>query len=454
MVGPNWLSVFEEGHVFGKKRHSRFKRKFIPKRKKASVRKKRPRPESYGGEAGPNTVKRWNVDHWENQPAAKRPRYEQPGDEQAPPPSSVIPTKMPTGKKYSRHVIPTYAGRFRRPRRVKRKNIYALSGAQVKVDSGPATASGVAACELGHSVCAPFTIGNCVSKALFRRLWKWESITQWIDNSAFTTTGYDYTIIYRTAPNVAPVSTAPAAFVSSTFHIMADEIMNSILQLVTSTNDLVSIESINVKQTADPGVNNVIDLKTAKLKIYMSSRLVAQNLTESDTAGTDDHTHVTDIRANPLRGRSYETNSNMIMYTNDKQAGLLADSRYSYIVNEPSVELGVQSKRHYSNVVKTAEVRLAPGGLKRSDLKKTMLVNFNKYLGIFRQWNEQNGRVDFAFLTPTDTFLPLGPSRHFIFEHALKHGGDPNVLVGYETNYFVSAVLYSRKNRMAERFEL
>lgn len=355
-----------------------------------------------------------------------------------------------------------YAGSFSAPRNVRGRDLFRTLGSTTKVEVQASTA-GADTAEIGHSVCVPQLIMQSVGRAILRRgLEKigHQPITDWSATVGGTNSvDYTYQIIHRTDPTTSTVTSPTATnFGSSlTYSGMADELMEAILALYTTTNDHVMIEHINFSRqfgaSTDPYDEFTLPVRQSVVCVSVLSLMTLQNITESSSGGTDDHTQTTDVRANPVIGRMFQTLSNSFIPVAGSTDGFtsnVATSRHGQLGDTTGNMSHPKPPNFYQNARRSGQVILQPGEIKKSKLSKTVKVGFNKLMRMFWRWLQVNTSVTSA---ATDAYIGFGPSRMYHFEHMVKNSSDPSVTLGYELNIFVKSYLKYWKRREALRIE-
>lgn len=363
--------------------------------------------------------------------------------------------------KFSRNVRGRFVGKFRRPRNKRRYDKFRSLGSTNKVEvSGNSTGAEVA--EIGHSVCVPQLIMQSAGRAILRRgLEKLTGtvITDWSANAPHNADNYYYEISYRTSVEVGTITNggyvAFGGAAGINFSDMADVIMNAMLALCTTTNDQLLFEGINFRWGPAGAWNDqcTIPLRSSIITFAVSSHLTVQNITESHTGGTDDHTNVLDVRANPVLGRVWMTKSNTFIPVAGTTEGFtnnVADERYGQIGDVTGNMTYQKPPNFYMNAKRSGQVKIAPGEIKHSNLKLYKRTYFNRFMRMFKRWTAVNTSVT---APGTDVYCGVGPSKLFHFEHMVKNSGDPSVSLGYELDVFVKSYLTYRGKREALRID-
>jgi hypothetical protein len=363
--------------------------------------------------------------------------------------------------KFSRRVKGRFVGKFGRLKNKRRYDKFRSCGSTNKVEvSGNSTGTEVA--EIGHSVCCPQLIMQSVGRAILRRgLEKLTGtvITDWSANAPHNADNYYYEISYRTSIEISTITNggyvAFGGAVGISFTDMADVLMNAMLTLCTTGLDQILFESVNFRWGPAAAWNDqcTIPLRQSLVTFSVNSHLTIQNITESHTGGTDDHTNVLDVRANPVLGRCWMTKSNTFIPVGGSTEGFtsnVADERYGQIGDITGNMTYQKPPNFYSNAKRSGQVILQPGEIKHSNLKLFKRVYFNRFMRMFKRWTAVNTSVTAA---GTDTYVGVGPSKLFHFEHMVKNSGDPSVSLGYEIDVFVKSYLSYRNKREALRID-
>ncbi len=374
----------------------------------------------------------------------------------------ITETKKPNKKKkgHSSFTMGFYKGPFRRLRNKRKRDPFRTLGSTVKVELG-ATATGADVAEVGHSVCVPQLMLQSAGRALFRRLWEkfGDVISDWAAVSIHDPAKVQFRISYRADITTGAITNTAYVFftTATTYAACADKLMNAILVLVTTTNDHLILESVDFRDADGNDMLQKINLREATLTLAVNSILVLQNITPSHTIGDDDHTQITDIRANPIIGRCWQTNSNSFIpiggstdgFTSGKAA--IADSRNGLVGNTLTGALPhPKAPNFYMNCKRSGQVHLQPGHIKKSTLNCYKRLRWNSFMRLMKRWTATNTLVTGLY---TNAYVNSGPSRIFHFEHQLKNTNDPPISVGWEINLFCKSYLTHRVSREALRIE-
>lgn len=193
--------------------------------------------------------------------------------------------------------------------------------------------------------------------------------------------------------------------------------------------------------------------------IMGNSNLQVQNRTAAGTGvPTGDQTNMLDIENNPLRGKVYQGFGNIHPYRfNNDGVGTKsmrfenADGLLFLGSNDAalSTEMGTALKKppprqSFGGVVKSNYVSLAPGEIKRSNVKTTMKVNLNQFIKIFQ--DNLDGAVNVDSLSTTG-FVNKGRGVFYGLEKLLDAGGETQnpISVGIEVTATVSTVCNANK---------
>ena len=343
-----------------------------------------------------------------------------------------------------------YVGSFPKMYNKRREDKFRKYGSTTKIEhAGTSTGANVA--EIGHSTSVPQLICQSMGRALFRKLFRDEIVNDWTDSPSANSSSFSYVFWYRyspvsatevSAPGVAGAYTAFAA--GLTYAGMADVIMNAILAVIDNTYDIPTFERIRMRKGSDE--QHEVDLRYAKIDIDISSILTVQNITNSDNAG---NTSVTDVRANPIIGRQWISQSNSMIHT-DNSGGIMADERSGLIGNLTGNYDLTKPPNYYSNAKRSGQILLQPGKIRKSSLRYAKMMSFRGMLVYLRRWCQANTSVTAA---GTEAYIKFGQSKLMHFEHMVKNTADPSVTIGYELALFVKSYMTSVKNREALRID-
>lgn len=385
-----------------------------------------------------------------------------------PPPSSkptgdgyaVTTTKMGNRRRVLKQPLgfATYAGHFKRRLRNKRRfDPYRSRGSTSKlVITGSVSHADTVA--VAHSTGVPQFAMQTVGRALFRKLYemtKRDVITDWDAVPAGTSGIYSHRIFYRADALSAETNTAVVGFTGAlSFAQMATELTDAIMALYTEANDAVVLERVQLFKDVGATVDEdqwSLELRGAMLSIDVSSILNIQNVTESSTAGTNDHTNALDIRANPLIGRCYKSRSNMFMVHNTDNENLVADERHGTVNTDGTGgPVHVPAPNYYSNAKISGSVHLGPGKLKKSKLRTVKRTSLNKFMMMIKRWLIHNAGLS----SGNDHAVPFGESKLYWFEHMMRANIDEAVaFINYEVAVFCKAYLQCKVNRDATRVD-
>lgn len=353
-----------------------------------------------------------------------------------------------------------YQGSFRKQRNRVRKDMFRLHGSTLKYEFAR-TSSGADVCEIGHSTCVPRQVVRSFGRAIVRRAFErtGDVITTWTDVPGRGVADYAFSWLYRTTPDSTTVTTtAPVVFTGADFAGCGDQVVNALLVLMTATVDNLVIEEFKIWEGWVTDAGNpkfyTLDMRSAKFTYAVTSVLTVQNLTESATGGTDDHTMRDDIRANPVVGRAWNASGNTLIPVD--ATGLyvaeVADAYTGAIGHIVATHKHPYPPNFFSNSRVSGQVKLGPGNIKKSKISTFKRLSVNGFLRVFRRWITANTDVTIAGFNPY--VAGGGSSRFFMFEHMVKHSTDPSVQIGSEVNLFVKSHLTYRTKREAARIDL
>jgi hypothetical protein len=339
-----------------------------------------------------------------------------------------------------------YRGAFNKRFKRRSKNVYLVKGSLTRIED-TFEHDGTNVAEVGHSTCVGENVIRSVGRAILRGLLegglKTEIITDWTANPRLNSQDYSIVIRYRTRPDDSVISATGAyAFsVASTFSTMGDQLMNEILPLYTTSQDIPVLESIEIFQTV-LSQSYLMPIRQAYIRLNVSSLLRIQNLTEnSATGGTDAH----DVRANPLVGRVWSGRGNMIIP--HAGSGGFTNVYATHDKGEMGEVTSVQARPHEKNFyinAKSCSVNLAPGEIKKSFLKTTRSCSVNKMMWELKRYVARMANVGAA--DPAERIL-FGQFRMYEFEHMIKNTTDPNVKIACELDVHVMSFITWRVNR-------
>jgi hypothetical protein len=363
-----------------------------------------------------------------------------------------------------------YGGRFRRPR-YKKSSIYSKQGAMLKVDSGGTIAgTATATTYIGHSTCASKKVFIAACMALVRALARRAGITftsfdeeifrHW-DGTTYSDRGrirveyeiYDATgkaagesFVYQIADSENWGSLAvglQSAFETPIAGTSADDIHSIKFRSMTwegATNDATT--SAFVQPIAR------LDLDRCMVKLSMTSSLRLQNRTLAEAHGgasADAHESVHHVENNPLCGRVYEVDGinglrTRKMIDGDNNFELDASTTTGMILdhsNNTTLYTEAQERLHpppvkemWAGRVKSSYVKLGPGVIKTSFLKKTTKIGFNKLVH----------KLKFYIMNGAHRLAWLGNCRVYALEKMMHvNANDPAISIGYEIHNFYGA---------------
>jgi hypothetical protein len=346
-----------------------------------------------------------------------------------------------------------YVGAFKRANNKRTFNKFRTLGSTMKLEASGTSVGGTTA-EIGHSTCAAQQILKSVGRAILRRLMQKEDkvVSDWTASPTAGSNAYSIYIKYRLTPTAAISTTATHTFTAAlSYEGMADELIAEFLKLILNASTEHVFVSIDLQDAAE---NYTLPLKEARIHYSVVSLLSLQNITKSDTGGTEDHTSMLDIRNNPLVGRVFYTSGNTFLPSGGEGSvgytGNIALSTNGRLGDMASTMVHPKGPNFYLNAPRSGSVMLQPGEIKKSVLKDVKNVSFNYFMFLYRNWNKNNLAVTTAF----DSHMRVGKSRMFHFEHQLDIAGDdPDVTVAYEINLFVNSYLSYKRNREALRIE-
>lgn len=213
------------------------------------------------------------------------------------------------------------------------------------------------------------------------------------------------------------------------------------------TLTLLQYEEIAVAASATKAAP--VHLKLADVKVFVdgSSRLKYQNVTLSDAAGTGD-TH--DVEANPLDGIEYnfQGSKNVLRHTNVGQLqGILTVSggtgigyfdSTAFADAEVDVILGSRpNPRVWSSYTKSRSVRLQPGAVSTSFLRKTYEFSVQRWFSLYRRAMQGNAAADTGAAEKTS----IGLSRWFALDKMIHDSGDGSTIMNLEVELKMKAVV-------------
>jgi hypothetical protein len=364
-------------------------------------------------------------------------------------------SKKPRKYKYSGLVTGSYQGPFRRLKNRRRYDPFRTQGSTFKLEHQWAS-TGANVAEVGHSCFAPNPIFQSVGRSIIRKMFSLYSriITDFNDFPSPASETYTYSIVNRDSVEVAALNIpgATAFSVGKSYNQMAYEIMDAILALYTTTNDHMLIEYIQFN-----GADGLRDLPLRQSTIHMKidSVLTVQNITESASGGTEDHTNINDVRRNPVIGRGWFSKTNaFIPATGDgSDPGFVnntADKANGFLGNASSTMLHPGAPNFYQNAKRSGQVILGPGRIKKSVLKKYYNTRFNAFMRIMHRFLQAETSVSSSGVSK---YVGTGPSRLYHFEHMVKNASDPNVKLGCEINLFVKSYIRYFRKRECRRLD-
>ena len=262
----------------------------------------------------------------------------------------------------------------------------------------------------------------------------------------------------------------------STYKLIGEKLRHLWFDIVgtdgTSTNDR-KLEHISIrpldKDTGAPTTTytNVrpftMSAKDITVTIYGSSALKYQNVTLGETTAPTNDRH--SIQANPLEGRVYfgkgshfrlkhwnqtanASDGNLVVGSNTGQNGFASTYPTSGYVDR--MLQPPPSHKMWHGLSYSRYIRMQPGVVSKSFLKKSHTLPIRKWLSIYRR---QFGAADISATASLSQPTSIGVSRHFGVDKMIHDSDDPNTRIHVEVHLFVGAVCnYKKSYQMTATF--
>jgi len=342
----------------------------------------------------------------------------------------------------------TYAGRFRKPRKVKtnkfERSCFSIThekGGTVNDPDCGYIGHGVAVDRMFDSVCQ-----HIVMKLFRKAGFVINSMEKKINElETATITDFDYEIMfYWRAQNHDVLSQASQIIDGDSTYMHAGSLLASkIRSEISPSTEEFECHSIQLRQVNAPSRNIVLSkllLQHYMLDMRCKSSLNVQNQTVGLALGDDS---VTDVTNNPLEGFSYTGRGNGLRFGSSTLAlnldisnGFLA-SQYTgvmtFATNGTNVDSGTKALFRrppgvsaFQGCSKRARVRVAPGNIKRSVITCAKKMLFNDFVTMLLTDMRSND---------DDVWIDFGKSELIALEKLCRTGAEGgNISLGYELN--------------------
>lgn len=373
-------------------------------------------------------------------------------------PRRPVPLKplRPPSRRNSKNVIMRkklftmgrYIGNVGRMRRIPTLSKLAKSSIRHHYEE-TATVNHADVVQVGHGAGSPRYVLFMFAMSLIKRLWRWGKIENIDDTPVIASENFQYALGYRLRPELGVTHGTPVTFgVGLSFRTMGKVMAEAMTALWTTTDNHIVFDYIRLIRLDGVAIEHVheINLRSARFVSKFTSMMTVQNVTQSNSGGTDDHSLTTDVRRNPLSGRIFTTNSNCLIAHNDDAAALADDFTGSIT---PVARTRVESKHYYSNASGSKLVKIGPGEIKKSNLVFTFNGTVNMLFRRLSNYVEVNTAIIGGGYT--NRYVPFGRHRILMFEHMVKNSSDPDCTLGVERNLWAVGVLVGGTQKSTTR---
>lgn len=378
-----------------------------------------------------------------------------------PPPPSAIGSQSKMPRRKRTYTSGNHGGRFSN-KRVRKVSSALYKGASVKQELN-GTFSDSSCVYIGHNSHPIVPTLRMISWSIVRlvaKMWKqdfhsFEERVNAVDASPSCSIRVTFT--FRTAYNT-PLEDVTFSTSNIKWFELGDNLMEYMIDMVPTACvffELVRIKFANIDATAVESLQTIVlNAKDLKISVYGKSILKIQNLTVGASGEAEVDAQADDISNNPLRGKIYYGNGQQhlqklsIDYTAVPNTGALFHGKDNGILtlgandaNMPAENQRILKKppvhKAFTNFSSNAYIRLAPGCIKNSVVKKSYTKSLHQWMLYMMPVIREAGNSS-AISTPT--YLKLGVSSVIGLEHELDVGSEPDVKVGYQMDNYMSGV--------------
>lgn len=339
-------------------------------------------------------------------------------------------------------------GRFKKGKGLKKGAKGYRKGSVLKLERGGAF-SDQQCCYIGHSTTAFNQILQSMARTLVKELFrqKGESFSSWdetYENNLATMSKIEYTFYERHLdPLVNTVNLLTG--INPTYEEIATQIKSSLQATFNSFQKVIFVK-FSLKNDLTPGSNIWTNVGTIEMKQFMIhfdivSKLNIQNVTLAGTGTTGDQELATEIRNNPLRGKSYDGPGNGFIPKYRQAAptfwseGFVADGAAGILLKK-ATDVGLAEFQKppngsfFDRCNKTSFVNLIPGAIKSSSIRFKKSIAWNTF--------SQKYAEELLNVNSSNTRTYFGVCRMFAFEKQLDARGENPVKISYEFNLNMS----------------
>jgi hypothetical protein len=379
-------------------------------------------------------------------PSSKRPRTEEPGDEESsravvpiPPISMMVKRKgfTPNG---------TYGGKYVKKFKKAKASQAEKRGMSLLIQNGGVVTQNNAAA-IGHTIALDrmlLSIAGAVLKKGFNRagitIQNWEDS---IPNSPAVTVK----LYHRPTVGGTESSTLIGGGTLTTFINCAGLLRDEMRALGGSTQ--LTLLKVYAIDAASPDKYGSVPLSNAVIKFYGYSTIVLQNRTKATSASTDASTDL--VSSNPLVIKNFRGKGNTLITRDETQANLQGDATTGVIWGSADPDAnGLVSPHIYSNVTRQRNLYLNPGGVKKDVIKFSFNGKFTTLYDLCAQFFEQNTS------SSVNSFRSkIGMFSHFECERLCNTRTlEAQIEIGFELNQTYSCVIVPRNSVGGSRYTI
>lgn len=389
----------------------------------------------------------------------------------------AITAKSPMKRKYSLRTTGSYGGKFS-GRKYRKISSASFKGCVLTYESN-GTVSDSSCAYIGHNSHPLYLTLRAIGWSIARLLAK-----KWgIDFTNFNhdINGPDATaasdirmvITKRTTFNgICNDSTVTLS--NMTWAQLGDQIAHHLLAECSSSDifyEIVRLKFAQKVQSISAGAGSEVHtipepkppiiLHGSHLKISVSgwSKLKLQNQTVSASGDAVATEQVDDITNNPLTGKKYfgKGQYHLMKFIDDYDTSapaLYYASDYGLLTLAPETATSLegtalkvlrkpQNYKVFGNCFANCGVKLGPGEIKSSVVKKSYSMSLNKWIKFLFPVFRSSANI---FSAPTGHHMcQIGSNSFFAFEHMVNTGSEPSVDIGYQLDNRVKAVAYHKR---------
>lgn len=382
------------------------------------------------------------------------------------PPYIPLPTRIKKKKRTGKYFTTRgqYAGSFRRPRRL-RPGMFAKRGCSVRVESA-GNVSQDKCLYIGHGTGATEQVAKVLFQSIVRRLavmigYKPTSIDDRVSTS-FTNPIGQVGFRYTTGSTSAQGQNSDTSWVViGATESWADVSSNlrGLFQGFGPGDRNLDVSEFIIRRYNDSATPIVVDekvmqVRSAKVKMYIVSEMKIQNRTKAHTeTGLESSAaaqSAMNVENNPLEGKVYFKKGNLFKLRSNMNTGStfsLATNRDSGLIGTGDIDttgltnqqiniLSRPPSRHsFVGVSSVSKVMVNPGEIKSSRVKYSKTIGLNQLLRSF-----------LTLLDGGSEYFWPSVSKLFAFEK-MMHTDDaeePNMDIGYEVNTIYKAAIFTR----------